>query len=143
MREVVINKGLKRTRILMYADIDQLTAERFSKVNKYWMLHDELGGSFQDIDAIHITRLILSLDDKEKAKKVIDNMRVLIHNIINEVNPESLAFACMIYSIDGVEVTDLSDENLKKIIKQLSDSGLTAETFKKKVKRYAKEYMKN
>ena len=101
----------------MYADIEQLTAEKFSKVNKYWMLDDELGNSFADIDRIHMTRLILSLDDKEKAKKVIDNMRVLIHNIINEVNPESLAFACLIHSIDGVEIKDMSDENLKRTLK--------------------------
>jgi hypothetical protein len=57
---------------------------------------------------------------------------VLIFNIINEVNPESLAFACLIHSIDGVEVTDLSDENLKRIIKFLSDKGLTIDVLKKK-----------
>jgi hypothetical protein len=143
MRELVLHKGLKRTKLMLYTDIDQLTAERFSKINKFWMLHDELGSSFEEIDRIHITRLILSLDDKEKAKKVIDNMRVLIHNIINEVNPESLAFACLIHSIDGVEVTDLSDENLKKIIKYLSDNGLTADTLKKKQKRFGKISMLN
>lgn len=120
---------------MLYTDIDQLTAERFSKVNKFWMLHDELGNSFDEIDRIHITRLLLSLDDKDKAKKVIDNLRVLIHNIINEVNPESLSFACLVHSIDGVEVTDLSDENLKKIVKYLSDNGLTIEVLKKKLKR--------
>ena len=116
MRELVLHKGLKRTKVLFYADIDQLPADRFSKVNKFWMLNDELGNSFEDIDRIHITRILLALDDKTKAKKVVDNMRVLIHNIINEVNPQSMAFACLIHSIDGVEVTDLSDENLKRIV---------------------------
>lgn len=143
MREIIINKGLKRTKVLIYTDIDQLTAERFSKVNKYWMLHDELGSSFEEIDKIHMTRLILSLNDKEKAKKVIDNMRVLIHNIINEVNPESLAFACLIHSIDDKDVTDLSDENLKKIIKELSVLGLTMDLLKKKQKKPVKEYTLN
>ena len=143
MRELILHKGLKRTRLMIYTDIDQLPAERFSKVNKFWMLNDELGSSFEDIDRIHMTRLILSLNDMDKAKKVIDNMRVLIYNIINEVNPESLAFACLVYSIDGVEITDLSDENLKRILKELSDKGLTADVLKKKSKRSEKEYMLN
>jgi hypothetical protein len=135
MRELILHKGLKRTKLLLYTDIDQLPADRFSKVNKFWMLHDELGSSFDDIDKIHITRIAIALDDKEKAKKVLDNLRVLIHNIINEINPESMAFACLVHSIDGIELTDLSDENLKKTIKYLSDKGLTVEVLKKKQKR--------
>lgn len=143
MKEIVLHKGLKRTKILLYTDIEQLPADRFSKLNKYWMLHDELGATFEDIDRIHITRIALALHDKDKAKKILDNMRVLIYNIINEVNPQSLAFACLIYSIDGKEVTDLSDENLNQIIKQLSDQGLTVGMLKKKVKKSEKEYTLN
>ena len=135
MRELILHKGLTRTKVLLYADIDQLPADRFSKVNKYWMLNDELGSSFEDIDRIHITRIALSLHDKAKAKKVLDNLRVLIYNIINEVNPESLAFACLIHSIDGVELTDLSDENLKRVIKYLSEKGLTVDIVKKNKKK--------
>ena len=35
MREIVLHKGLKRTKVMIYTDIDQLPAERFSKVNIY------------------------------------------------------------------------------------------------------------
>jgi hypothetical protein len=132
---------LKKAKVLLYADIDQLPAERFSKVNKFWMLHDELGSSFEDVDKIHITRLLIALEDKEKSKKVIDNMRVLIHNIINEVNPESMAFACLVHSIDGKEINDLSDENLKRVIKELSDKGLTVGLLKKKLETSGKVSM--
>jgi hypothetical protein len=138
MTELILHKGLKRTKLMLYTDIDQLPAERFSKVNKFWMLHDELGSSFEDIDRIHISRIKLALDDKVKASKILDNMRVLIHNIINKVNPESMAFACLIHSIDGVEITDLSDENLKKIITELSTKGLTNDLLKKKQKKSEK-----
>ena len=139
MRELQINK----TKVMLYTDIDQLPADRFSKVNKYWMLSDDLGSSFADIDAIHINRILLCINEPEKLKKVIDSLRVLIHNIINEVNPESLAFASLIYSIDGVPLTDLSDENLKRVLKELSDKGLTIDTLKKKAKRSGKASMKN
>ena len=143
MTELILNKGLQKTSIMLYTDIDQLTAERFSKVNKYWMLHDELGSCFEDIEKLHITRLILSVNDPEKLKKLLDNMRVLIHNIINEVNPESLSFACLIHSIDGKELTDLSDENLRKTIEYLSGKGLTRDILKKKAKRSEKIYMRS
>ena len=135
MTELIISKGLKKTKVSLYTDIDQLPAERFSKVNKYWMLHDELGSSFEDIDKIHISRLALAIGDPDKLRKVLDNMRVLIHNVINEINPESLAFACLIHSIDGVEIKDLSDENLRKTISFLSDNGLTYDVLKKKIER--------
>lgn len=139
MRELLINK----TKVMLYTDIDQLPADRFSKVNKYWMLSDDLGSSFADIDSIHINRILLCINEPEKLKKVIDSMRVLIHNIINEVNPESMAFASLIHSIDGTPLTDLSDENLKRTIKYLSDKGLTHGTLKKKAKRPGKAFMKN
>jgi DNA-binding transcriptional ArsR family regulator len=143
VKELVLYKGLRKTKLLLYTDIDQLSAERFSKVNKYWMLDDELGNSFEDIDKIHITRILLSLDDKEKAKRVLDNLRVLIHNIINEVNPESLAFVCLVHSIDGLELTDLSEDNLKRTLKLLSDKGLMYSELKKKLKRSEREFMLN
>jgi len=143
MTELILHKGLKRTKVLLYSEIDQLPAERFSKVNKFWMLNDELGNSFEDINKVHITRLLIALKDEAKSKKIIENLRVLIHNIINEVNPESMAFACLVHSIDGVELTDLSDENLQRTVKYLSDRGLTIDVLKKKQKRSGKESTKH
>jgi len=139
MTELILHKGLKRTKVLLYSEIDQLPAERFSKVNKFWMLNDELGNSFEDIQRVHITRLLIAIKDEAKARKIIENMSVLIHNIINEVNPESLAFACLVHSIDGVELTDLSDENLQRTVRYLSERGLTIDVLKKKQKRSGKE----
>ena len=137
MRELQVNK----IKLLLYTDIDQMPADRFSKVNKYWMLSDDLGSSFEDIDAIHINRILLCINEPEKLKKVVDSLRVLIHNIINEVNPESLAFASLIYSIDGVPMTDLSEDNLKRVLKYLSEKGLTRDLLKKKVKKSGKVSM--
>lgn len=139
MRELQVNK----IKLLLYTDIDQMPADRFSKVNKYWMLSDDLGSSFEDIDAIHINRILLCINEPEKLKKVVDSLRVLIHNIINEVSPESLAFASLIHSIDGVPMTDLSEDNLKRVLKYLSEKGLTRDLLKKKVKKSGKVSMMN
>lgn len=133
MTELIIKNKRKRTRILVHNDISQLPVEQFNKINKYWMLHDDLGSSFEDIEKIHFTRLMLCLNSPDKLKKEIENLRVLMFNILNEVSPQNLAFAATIHSIDGVEVTDYSDENLNKIIAELSKKGLTNGELKKKI----------
>lgn len=116
----------------MYDDIEELPVERFNKANKYWMLSDHLGNSFDDIDRVHLNKLYYVAGNKEKTLKEINNLRVLVHNIIREVHPNQLAFACLIYSIDGVEVTDITDDGLKRLIKELSDRGLSVGEVKKK-----------
>jgi hypothetical protein len=132
MREVVINKGLKKTVLTMYDDIDQMPIERFNKANKYWMLHDNIGSTFQDIDSLHINRLILVAENKDKTLKELDNLRILIYNVINEVNPTHMAFACLIDSIAGKKCDDLSEEGIRRTLKTLNEIGLTEGVLKKK-----------
>ena len=133
MREIEVRKGLKKTSIVLYDDIDQMPIERFNKANKYWMLHDNLGSTFQDIDLQHINRLMLVADNKEKLVKELENLRILVYNIINEINPNHMAFACLVYSIDGKVCDDLSEEGIKKTIKLLNDRGITEGDIKKKL----------
>ena len=138
MREFEIHTGIKKlfrkTTIVLHDDIDQLTIDRFNKINKYWMLHDNIGSTFQDIDNSHIAKLILIADNKEKLVKELENLRILVFNIINEVSPTQMAFACLIESIDGKPNEDLSEEGIKKTLKGLSDAGLTIGVLKKKMK---------
>jgi hypothetical protein len=138
MREVEINSGIKKffrkTKLVIHDDIDQLPIDRFNKINKYWMLNDNIGSTFQDIDNNHIAKLILVADNKEKVIKEIENLRILIYNVIKEVNPTHMAFACMIHSIDGVLNDDLSEEGIRKTLKKLNDAGVTEYLLKKKMK---------
>lgn len=123
---------LKRQTLLLYDDIDQLPIEVFNKVNKYWMLHDNIGSSFEDIDGTHLSKLFLLVNNPEKLKKEIENLRILIYNVINEVNPRHMAFAALIFSIDGKEITDRSDEGLRRTLKMLD---ITEGDLKKKTKK--------
>jgi hypothetical protein len=129
MHELRINKH----KVLIHDDIDQLTINQFNKVNKYWMLSDDLGDDFADIDRTHIARLLIIAGDKAKVIKEVQNMRILINNIINEVHPDQLAFAALIHSIDGVPMTDFSEDNLKKILLLLNPT--VADVKKKRQKR--------
>ena len=113
--EQIINKHT----VVFHDDIDQMTIGQFNRVNKFWMLSDDLGDDFADIDQMHIARLMLVAGDKSKTVRELQNLRILINNIINEVHPGQMAFACLIHSIDGEIVKDYSDDNLKRILKLL------------------------
>lgn len=133
---------LKKTRVKLYDNIDQLSIERFNKANKYWMLHDNIGSSISDFDLNHYNKLILLAGDKQKCIAELNNLRILIYNIQNEINVEHLSFACLVHSIDGELQTDLDEDSLNKVLKRLSDKGLTQENLKKKLMRSRKESMK-
>ena len=115
MREEKIGKHS----IVFHDDIDQMLVNQYNKVNKYWMLSDSLGSDFADIDKMHLARLSLVAGDKEKTIKEVNNLRILVHNIINEVSPEQLAYVALIHSIDGKVLEDYSEDNLKRLTKEL------------------------
>ena len=132
MTELTIKKGVKRTRVMMYDDIDQMPITRFMLANKYWMLHDSIGSSIEDFDHNHYPKFTLIAGDKDKTLKELANFRILVYNIMNEINVQHLSFACMIHSVNDKEVTDFSENNLKSILAELSKQGLTQSLLKKK-----------
>ena len=133
MIEVSFRKGIRKTTLKMYDDIDQLPVERFNKANKYWMLHDNIGSTIADFDTNHFNKLTLLAGDKEKCVAELQNFRILVYNIQNEINVEHLSFACLIHSVDKIENNDLSEDALNKVLKDLSDRGLTQDILKKKL----------
>ena len=112
----MIQIKFNRTTLDLYDNIDQLPVERFNKANKFWMLHDNIGSSLEDIDKNHLSKLALIAGDKEKCLKEIANMRILIYNVINEINVQQMSFACLVSKVNGQPVDDLSDNGLKKLL---------------------------
>ncbi len=135
MTEFTLRRGLHKTRVKLYDNIDQLPIERFNKANKYWMLHDNIGSSIADFDANHFNKLVLLAGDKDKTIAELHNLRILVHNIQNEINVEHLSFACLVSEVDGKPQNDLSENALNNLLKRLSDAGLTQEMLKKKSQR--------
>ncbi len=126
---------LRKTKVKLYDNIDQLPIERFNKANKYWMLHDNIGSSIADFDANHFNKLVLLAGDKDKTIAELHNLRILVYNIQNEINVEHLSFACLVSEVDGKPQNDLSENALNNLLKRLSDAGLTQEMLKKKSQR--------
>ena len=139
MIELTWRKGLAKTTVKLYDDIDQLPVGRFNKINKYWMLHDNIGSSIADFDLNHFNKLALLAGDKEKTVAELNNFRILVYNIQNEVNVEHLSFACLVHSINGEVQDDMGEESLRRILQTLSDKGLTQEVCKKKLQKLGKE----
>ena len=139
MIEISWRKGLATTTVKLYNDIDQMPVERFNKVNKYWMLHDNIGSSISDFDTHHFNKLALLAGDKEKCVAELNNFRILVFNIQNETNVLQKSFACLVHSVNGEVQDDLSEDALDRLLKRLSDKGLTQDVCKKKLMKLGRE----
>ena len=137
MKQMLINKKT----ICVYDSIDELPIVNFQKYNKYLMIDSGIGSDVDDIDA-HIAKIAKYIKSKDEKKALLElqNMRQSMYMINSEISPKYLAFAALIHSIDGKEVTDLSDDGLKALleeIKQIKHSKVIEFLFwlKKKLRR--------
>lgn len=105
--------------------IDIMPMQRFNAFNKFVMLDAELGSTVFDFDKIN-TRIMefVSKDMKEEALRELLNLRLVYNNILQENDTKGLAFASLIKKINGKEVNDFGETNLKDILLKLSNQGL-------------------
>ena len=116
MKKVVINN----TVLELYDGIEELPIVNFQKFNKYMLIDSGIGSDFEDVNN-HISTLahLVKSSDKAKALQELQNMRQNMFMIISNISPKHMAFAAFIHSVNGQKVTDLSDENLKRILDSL------------------------
>ena len=122
MQRIEINDHV----INVFAAAEELPISRYAKFQKYALIEAGLGSDLKSIGS-HFGKLFEYLTQKmnEEALQETKNLYYNIHLIMEEINVESLAFACLIHSIDGKEVIDTSEEGLKLTVAQLSEIGLT------------------
>ena len=118
MKSLLINKKIVR----VYDSIDEMPIINFQKYNKYLLIDSGIGSDADDIDA-HIVKIakFIKANNNKKALQELQNMRQNMYMVNNEISPKYLAFAALIHSIDGKEVNDLSDDDLKKLLQDLKD----------------------
>lgn len=118
MRTVILNGRVLK----VYDSIDEMPIVNFHKYNKYLLLDSGIGSDVDDVDA-HIVKIAkyIKAGSSEKALQELQNMRQNIHMINSELSPRYLAFASLIYSVDGRRVLDLSDSGLKALLDELKD----------------------
>lgn len=117
MKTVII----RNKEVRLYDSIDEMPIVNFQKYNKYLLIDSGIGSDADDIDR-HIIRVakLVKTGDTKKAMQELQNMRQNMHMVNSEISPKYLAFAALVHSIDGKEVTDLSDENLKAVLDQIN-----------------------
>lgn len=107
-----------RKTVVFYDSIDELPIGRFHKFNKYMLVDSGIGSDLNDIDA-HIQRIsrYISKKDEKNALLQLNNLRSSLYMVSQETNIKHLSFIILIKSINGKDLTDLSDANLDRIIK--------------------------
>lgn len=135
MKLIVKNSKIIR----VYDSIDEMPIVNYQKYNKYLLIDSGIGSDINDIDT-HIVRIakLINSDRREDALKELQNMRQNLYMVNSEISPKYLAFAALVHSIDGRPVTDISDNGLKAVLKEIQNvkhsSLLSAlAEFKKKV----------
>ncbi len=88
--------------------------------NRYLLQDAGIGSDMQAIDD-HFKSLdaFLGGGKIEEAKQERENLRFAFYTMLQEVSYKALAFGCHIFSIDGVEVTDRSEEALTVMLDSL------------------------
>lgn len=113
---------IKGKKIQLYDSIDEMPIVNFQKYNKCILIDSGLGSDIDSIDnhIVDIAKYVKNGDTKN-ALQELQNMRQTMHMIVSGVSPKNLAFAALIYSIDGVEQKNLSDEHLQEIMNELNE----------------------
>lgn len=113
---------IKGKKIQLYDSIDEMPIVNFQKYNKCVLIDSGLGSDIDSIDnhIVDIAKYVKNGDTKN-ALQELQNMRQTMHMIVSGVSPKNLAFAALIYSIDGVEQKNLSDEHLQEIMNKLNE----------------------
>lgn len=142
MKKILLNNRV----IEVYDSIEELPIVNFQKYNKYLLIDSGVGSDIDSIDE-HIVKIakFIKKEDSQKAMQELLNMRQNLYMINSEISPRYLAFAALIHKVDGEEVKDLSDDNLKELltkIKEIKHNKILAFLleFKKKIQEELETY---
>lgn len=135
--------------IEFYTNPEDLPIKRFQRFNKYYLIDNEVGDTFEDYEQRTLKAIsFLRKDMKEEAVKELENRRSMVFNAIENYSPKQYALALMVKSIDGVFYTDkkyLTEEGLEEILDKLNDIGYTRKELDKdlpKVKKKSSKFWK-
>ncbi len=126
--------------------IDDLPIVRHHRFNEFIAIKSGIGSTMEDVDQ-HIMGTVQMIErgDKQLAINKLMNMRQSIVFAIENVDPLSMAFACLVNKIDGKLLGDTTDHGLKNVVNLLSEVKVTygmiksiVEFVKKKLKRKRK-----
>lgn len=108
--------------VKLYDSIDEMPIVNYQKYNKYLLIDAGIGSDIEAIDE-HIVNLAKLINtDLKKANQELQNLHQSLYMVSSQISPLYMAFAALIYSIDGEVISDFSDDNLKRIIASLKEA---------------------
>lgn len=118
--------NLIKTTVKLYQDIDETPIELYNLFNEYALRDAEVGNTMEDIDRRYNTlATLIGSNQPDKAIQELANLYQTHWSMFNKLNYKGLQFACLVHSIDDVEVKDFSEDNLNEVMAKLSRKGLT------------------
>lgn len=141
MKEVKINGGIE---IKFYDSIKELPILRYHEFQKAALQDSGIGSDMTAVSA-HLSLLhkFLNADKKGQAMRETINLHNNLFFMLEGVNIKSFCFAAMIFSINGKPLNDISEENVKRVIKHLSKNGLTIGLVEDTVEEIKKKLISN
>ena len=113
MKRVIIGNS----KVELFEAIDEMPITRYMEHNKYILIDSGIGSNLSDIDRnIDKAMSYVNAKDKENGLKQLMLLKQSLYFVMSGQDPSLMAFACLISSIDGNPVTDLSPDNLERII---------------------------
>lgn len=109
--------------LTLFDSIFNLPSHRESKMNFYLLSDLGIGSSFAEVDA-HLSAIQMQAyhGDTDSLSQEIENLKLNYFTMLSEYSPTHLAWLCLVAEIDGVPFTDLSEENLIKVGRELSET---------------------
>lgn len=116
MREIICKNGS----FLINETTKELPINRYKDFQKYLVQESGIGSDINGIDN-HFKNLDLFLQSNKIQEALVEryNLHINFYLIFERMDIKSLAFASLVDSINGQEVTDFSERNLLKISDQL------------------------
>ena len=122
METLEVKSNGKNHKIVYYSDIDDTPIGRYNSFQQNLLYDASVGNTIEAI-----SERFAGLDANLQANKVKEamvernNLQVTFFSILTKVNFASRAMACIIHSIDGERVLDLSEGGINTVLKKLEE----------------------
>lgn len=132
----MITHDINGQQIVLYSSIKEMPIKLYNLTQRYILQDIGIGADMGAIDS-HFMALdgFLASNKIDDAKKERENMRFAFYTMLEGVNYKSLTFGCHVFSVDGVHVTDRSEEAITKLLDGLTISYEQAEDILAEVKK--------
>lgn len=107
-------------------DIYKIPEYNWQKFQRCLILDAGIGSTV--LEVIGHTDAIMNAaanDRKEDLSNELNNFRLSIYSAIEGINYSSMAFACMVQTIDGEAVSIVTDTDINELAKRITETGIT------------------